>query len=133
MPGFRRLRVGAEFAVRARGPRIFAGRVQAGARQVQPAAAGFEAGQDAQGLGVGLETEPVGAGLGAQGVFAVVPEWRMSEIVGKTTGLDHRRVGADGEGDAAPDGGHGQGMGEPVVWDRSGVGFVDLRDVRQSV
>ena len=49
---------------------------------------GLEPGQQPQGLGVALEAADVGGDV-VQGSLAVVPEWRVAQIVCQARGVDH--------------------------------------------
>jgi hypothetical protein len=110
--------VGAVLAVaRSAHPGVLAGRVEAGAGEVEatPADLGFEPGEDAQRLGIALEPalDAVRGPELVECALAVVPERRVADVVGEPGGVDDVRVAAEVLGDAAADLGHLERVRQP--------------------
>lgn len=116
--------------MRAPGPGVLGGGVEGGAGEIEPdadvlpaagvadEALGFEAGQQAQRLGVALEAAAV-RGEVVEGLFAVVAEGRVAHVVGEAGRLDEVGVAAEGGAELPADLGALQGVGEPGA--RAGV------------
>src|SRR5665647_408918 len=103
------------------GPGILRDCVQARAGEVEPRGTavsvhplGLEAGQQAQRLGVALESADAGGDV-VQRRLAVVPERRMSEVVRQTCGVNHVRVTPKRGAELTADLGNLERMRQPVA------------------
>ena len=90
-------------------PRILHSRQEAGAREVQTAGNtvlvmnfGLQPHQQSKCLGVALKTAAITRPFG-QGAFAVMPEGRVTDVVGKTRGFDHVSIQTEPRGKLPPD------------------------------
>ncbi len=100
-------------------PRVFQGRVEGGAGEVEPGFApvhihdlDLETGELTQALGVALET-PTATGSGVKRGLAVVTERRMPDVMREAGGVDQVRIRAEGTGQSPADLCGLQRMGEP--------------------
>ncbi|BFO21277.1 hypothetical protein SHKM778_76650 [Streptomyces sp. KM77-8] len=108
-------------------PRVLGGGVEGGAGEVEADGAlggeplGFDAGEEAERLGVALEAAAVLGEL-VQRLFAVVAEGRVAEVVGEAGGLHEVGVAAEGSAELAAHLGAFEGVGEAGA----GAGVPDL-------
>ena len=89
-----------------------------GEGQVEPAKAGialFKPRDDAQGVQIVVEAEPVGTKRAVESLFARVAKWRMADIVREGEGLGKLRIQAESRGNRAGDLRHFQGMRETAA------------------
>jgi hypothetical protein len=92
---------------------------------------GFQAGQDAEVLGVAFETTVLGGQL-VEGTFAVVTVRRMPDVVGQAGKVNEIGIATQSDGHAAADLRHFQRMGQPGARRLALPRPDDLRLVRQS-
>ena len=114
------------------GPRVFDGRIQgrtgqvhAGRTPVRVKDLGFEPGQDTHGLCVALEAADIAGDVGER-TLPVVPERRVTKVMGQTGAVDHVRITAEQCADLATDLGDFQRMRQSSASEIVGTGNQNL-------
>ena len=114
------------------GPRVFDGRVQgrtgqvhAGRTPVRVKDLGFEPGQDTHGLCVAFEAADIAGDVGER-TLPIVPERRVTKVVGQTGAVDHVRITAEQCADLATDLGDFQRMRQSSASEIVGTGNQNL-------
>ena len=86
---------------------------------------GFEASQDAHGLRVALKTSDITGDFGER-TLPVMPERRMTQVMGQASAINHIRVTAQHRTDLAADLGDFQSVGESGAGEIVGAGDQNL-------